>query len=76
VFENRVLRRFFKPKKYEVTGGWRKLYNEELYNLYSSPSIIRMVKSKRMRWARNVARMGEKRNSCWVLWEILKEGDE
>jgi hypothetical protein len=49
VFENRVLRRIFGPKKYGVTGGWRKLYNEELHNLYSSPSIIRIIKSRRMR---------------------------
>jgi hypothetical protein len=49
VLENRVLRRIFGPKRDEVTGGWRKLHNEELHNLYSSPSIIRMVKSKRMR---------------------------
>jgi hypothetical protein len=46
-----------------VTGGWRKLHNEELHNLYSSPSIIRMIKSRRMRWAEHVARMGEKRNA-------------
>jgi hypothetical protein len=51
VFENRVLRRIFGPKKDEVTGGWRKLHNEERRNLYSSPSIIRMIKSTRMRWA-------------------------
>jgi hypothetical protein len=52
VFENRVLRRIFRPKRDGVTGGWRKLHNEELHNLYSSPSIIRIIKSKRMRWAR------------------------
>jgi hypothetical protein len=51
VFENRVLRRIFGPKRDEVTAGWGKLYNEELHNLYSSPSIIRMIKSWRMRWA-------------------------
>jgi hypothetical protein len=51
VFENRVLRRIFGPKRDEVTGGWRKLHNEELHNLYFSPSIIRMIKSRRMRWA-------------------------
>jgi hypothetical protein len=62
VFENRVLRRIFLPKRDGVTGGWRKLYNEELHNLYSSPSIIRIIKSRRMRWAGHVARMGEKRN--------------
>jgi hypothetical protein len=53
--ENRVLKRIFGPKRDEVTGGWRKLYNEELHNLYSSPSIIRMIKSRRMRWAGHVA---------------------
>jgi hypothetical protein len=61
VFENRVLSRIFGPKRDEVTGGWRKLYNEALHNLYSSPSIIRIIKSRRMRWAGHVARMGEKR---------------
>jgi hypothetical protein len=59
VFENRVLRRIFRPKRNEVTGDWRKIHNEELHNLYSSPSIIRMIKSRRMRWALHVARMGE-----------------
>jgi hypothetical protein len=62
VFENRVLRRIFGPKRDGMTGGWRKLYNEELHNLYSSSSIIRIIKSRRMRWAGHVARMGEKRN--------------
>jgi hypothetical protein len=61
VFENRVLRRIFGPKRDEVTGNWRKLYNEELHNSYSSPNLISMIKSKRMRLAGNVARMGEKR---------------
>jgi hypothetical protein len=51
VFENRVLRRIFGPKRNEVTGGWRKLHNEELHGLYSSPSIIRVIKARRMRWA-------------------------
>jgi transcription termination factor 2 len=50
-----------------VTGGWRKLHNDELHNLYSSPSIIRMIKSRRMRWAGHVARMGEKRNAYGIL---------
>jgi hypothetical protein len=58
VFENKVLRRIFGPKRDEVTGEWRKLYNEELRDLYSSPSIIRIIKSRRMRWAGHVARMG------------------
>jgi hypothetical protein len=53
VFENRALRRIFEPKRDEVTGGWRKLHNEELHNLYSSPSIIGKIKSRRMRWAEN-----------------------
>jgi hypothetical protein len=56
VFENRVLRRIFGPKKDEVTGEWRKLHSEELHNLYSSPDIITQIKSRRMRWARHVAR--------------------
>jgi hypothetical protein len=59
VFENRVLRRIFGPKRDEVTGEWRKLHSEELHILYSSPDIIRQVKSRRMRWAGHVARMGE-----------------
>jgi hypothetical protein len=59
VFGNRVLRRIFRPKRDEVTGGWGKLHNEELHNLYSSPSIIRIIKSRRMRWAEHVARMAE-----------------
>jgi hypothetical protein len=66
VFENRVLRRIFGSKRDGVTGGWRKLYNEELYNLYSSPSIIRIVKSG-MRWTGHVMRMGEKRNVYSLL---------
>jgi hypothetical protein len=56
-----VLRRIFGPKRDEVTGGWRKLHNEELRDLYSSPCIIRIMKARRMRWAGHVARMGEKR---------------
>jgi hypothetical protein len=63
VFENRVLRRIFGPKD-EEKGGWRKLHNEELHNLYSSPSIIRMIKSKRLRWAGHEALMGAKSNEC------------
>jgi hypothetical protein len=67
VFENRMLRRIFGPKRDEVTGEWRKLHNEELRDLYSSPSIIRIIKSKRMRWAGHVARMGKKRNAYRLL---------
>jgi hypothetical protein len=67
MFENRVLRRIFGPKRDEVTGEWRKLHNEELRNLYSSPSIIRIIKSRRMRWAGHIARMGEKRNAYRLL---------
>jgi hypothetical protein len=67
VFENRVLRRIFGPKRDEVTGKWRKLHNEELHDLYSSPGIIKMVKARRMRWAGHVARMGEKRNAYRLL---------
>jgi hypothetical protein len=61
VFQNRVLRRISGLKRDGVTGGWRKLHNEELHDLYSSPSIIRIIKSRRMRWAGHVAPMGEKR---------------
>jgi hypothetical protein len=61
VFENRVLRRIFGPKRAEVTGEWRKLHNEELHKLYLSPNIIRQIKSMRMMWAGHVARMGEER---------------
>jgi hypothetical protein len=67
VSENRVLRRIFGLKKDEVTGEWRKLHNKELRNLYSSPSIIRIIKSRRMRWAGHLARMGEKRNAYRLL---------
>jgi hypothetical protein len=67
VFEKRVLRRIFGPKKDGETGGWRKLHNEELHNLYPSPSIIRIIKSRRMRWAGHVARMGEKRSMYMIL---------
>jgi hypothetical protein len=66
-FENRVLRRIFGPKRDEVTGEWRKLHNEELHDLYSSPSIIRIMKMRRMRWTGHVARIGEKKNAYRLL---------
>jgi len=67
VFENRVLRRIFGPKRDEVTGEWRKLQNEELNDLYCSQNIVRGIKSKRMRWAGHVARMRERRGVYRVL---------
>jgi hypothetical protein len=67
VFENRVLRRIFGPKKDEMTGEWRKLHNKELHDLYSSPNIIRIIKSSRIRWVGHVARMEEKRNAYTLL---------
>jgi hypothetical protein len=67
VFENRVLSRIFGAKREQVAGGWRKLHNEELHNLYASPNIVRMIKSRRMRWVGQVAYMGEIRNSYKIL---------
>ena len=67
VFENRVLRRVFGPKGDEVIGDWRKLHNEELHDLYPLPNIVRVVISRRMRWAGHVARMGERRGVHRVL---------
>jgi hypothetical protein len=72
VFENRVLRRIFGLKRDEVTGGWRKLHNEELHNLYSPPSIIRMINSSRMRWTGQVAR---RRMHIGYWWESHEERD-
>jgi hypothetical protein len=67
VFENRVLRRIFRPKRDEVTGGWRKLHSVELYNLYSTPNIIKIIKLVRMRWAGHVARRRwEMRTEFWL----------
>jgi hypothetical protein len=68
-----VLRRIFGPKKDEMMGVWRKLHNEELHDLYSSPSIISIIKSRRMRWTGHVARMGEKRNVYRLWWGSQKE---
>jgi hypothetical protein len=67
VFENRVLRSIFGPKRDEVTGEWRKLHNDKLHDLYSSLSIIRIIKARRMRWAEHVAPIGEKRNAYRLL---------
>jgi len=67
VFENMVLRRIFGPRRDEVTGEWRRLYNEEQNDLYSSPNIARAIKLRRMRWAGHVARMGEERGVYRVL---------
>jgi len=77
VFENRVLSRIFGPKGDEVIGEWRKLHNEELNDLYCSPNIVRVIKSRRMRWAGLVARMGDGRGgSCTGFWwGSLREGD-
>jgi hypothetical protein len=76
VFEKWALRRIIGPRRDELTRCWRELHNEELRNMYSSPSITRMAKSRRMRWEGHVARMGEKRNAyiCY-WWESQKERD-
>jgi len=75
VFENKVLRRIFGPKRDEMSGEWRKLQNEELNDLYSSPSTVRVIKSRRIRWAGHVARMGERRGVCRVLVGKMRERD-
>jgi hypothetical protein len=67
VFENRVLRRIFEPKRDDATGEWRRLHDEELNDLYSSPNIIRIIKSRRMRWAGHVACLGENRGAYRIL---------
>jgi hypothetical protein len=67
VFENRVLRRIFGPKRDKITGEWRRLHNKELNDLYSSPTIIRVMESRRMRWAGHIARMGEGRGAYRIL---------
>jgi len=67
VFENMVLRRIFGPRRVEVTGEWRRLHNEKLNDLYPSPNIVRVIKSRRMRWAGHVARMGEERGCIGFL---------
>jgi hypothetical protein len=67
VFENRVMRRIFGPKRNEVTADWKKLHNEELNDLYSSPNIVRVIMSRRMRWVGHIARMGKRRGTYRVL---------
>ena len=73
--ENRVLRRIFGPIRDEVTGQWIKLHDEELDELYCSPNIIRVIKSRRMRWAKRVPRMGEKKGAYRFWWGNLRERD-
>jgi len=75
VFENIVLRRIFGPRRDEVTGDWRRMHNEELNVLYSSPNIVRVIKSRRMRWAGHVARMGEERGCIESWWGNWRERD-
>jgi len=75
MFENMVLRRIFGPRKDEVTGEWTRLHNEELNDLYPSPNIVRLIKSRRMRWAGHVARMGEERACVGSWWGNWREGD-
>ena len=75
MFEKRVLRRLFGPKRDEVTGDWRKLHNEELNDIYCSPNIVRVIKSRRVRWAGHVARMGERRGIYRVLMGNLTQRD-
>ena len=75
VFENRVLRRIFGPKSNEVTGEWRKLHNEKFNDLYSSPNIVWVIKSRRMRWAGHVACMGGGEVYTGLWWGNLRERD-
>jgi hypothetical protein len=75
VFENRVLRNIFGPKRDEVTGEWRKLHNKELRDLNSLPNIIRIIKSRRMRWTDHVARMGRRGMFIRYWWESQRERD-
>jgi hypothetical protein len=75
MFENRVLRIIFGPKRDEVAGGWRKLHNKELHNLYSSTNIVKMSKPGRMRWAGHVVRTGRRELQLDYWWESLREGE-
>jgi hypothetical protein len=76
VFENRVSRRIFGLRSDAVTKNWRKLHNKELYDLYSSPNIVQVIKWRRMRWAVHVAGMGESRAYTGILWGNLRERDQ
>jgi len=75
VVDGRVLRTIFGPKKEEVTGDWRRLHNDELYDLYSSSNIMWVIKSRRMRWAGHVARIGDRRGAYRVLVGKMRERD-
>jgi len=75
VFEKMLLRRIFGPRRDEVTGEWRRLHNEELNDLYSSPNIVRVIKSRIMRWAGHVASMGVERGCTGSCWENRRQGD-
>ena len=75
MFENMVLRSIFGPRRDGVTGEWRRLHNEELNDLYSSPNIVRVIRSRRMRWVGHVARMGEERAGIGSWWGNRREGD-
>jgi hypothetical protein len=75
VFENKMLRKMFVPKRAEVTGEWERVHNEELDDLYCSSNVVRLIKSRIMRWAGHVARMGRGEVRTWVWWENLRERD-
>jgi hypothetical protein len=75
VFENKVLKRIFGPRRDEVTGEWGRLHNEELNDLYSSPNMVRVIKPRRMRWAGHVARMGEERGCMGSPWGNRRDGE-